>query len=204
MKVLSAELARTVFDSEQLPSDGLPQLAFIGRSNVGKSSLLNKLLGRKGLARTSSTPGRTRSINFFVVNRRFYFVDLPGFGYARASKQDRQSWADLIGRYFERTARAGQCRLAVVQLVDAKVGATPLDVEAADYVAGLGLPRIVVATKIDRLRRSERERSLRDVGEQLGLAGNERALPVSAETGDGLKEVWRAIESVLVPSAGAQ
>ncbi len=203
MKIDSAELARAAYRKEDLVVDELPQVAFIGRSNVGKSSLMNALLGRKGLARTSSTPGRTRSVNYFLVNRRFYFVDLPGYGYAKAGKQERQGWADLIDAYFRDAARPERReRVLVVQLVDSKVGVTRLDEEAHEYLRGFRLETTVVATKVDRLKSNERPRALAAVGRALGLAGEGGAVAVSAQTAEGVKPLWRALDRHL--AAGAQ
>ncbi|HEX4956007.1 MAG TPA: ribosome biogenesis GTP-binding protein YihA/YsxC [Thermoanaerobaculia bacterium] len=205
MRVDSAELACSAHRQEDFRRDDLPQIAFIGRSNVGKSSLLNALLGRKGLARTSSTPGRTRMVNFFLVNRRCYFVDLPGYGYAKAGKQERQQWGELVDRYFRHEAQPERReRARVIQLIDAKVGATPLDRDAGEYLASFELSRLVVATKIDRIGRGQRVRALDGIREALGLPEDEMPVAVSAETGEGLKEVWRAVEEALIASPRAR
>lgn len=202
MKVDSAELARSAYREEDLIADELPQVAFIGRSNVGKSSLMNALTGRQGLARTSSTPGRTRSVNYFLVNRRFYFVDLPGYGYAKAGKQERQGWAELIDAYFRGAARPERReRTLVVQLVDSKVGATRLDEEAHEYLRGFGLATRVVATKVDRLKSNQRPRALADIRQALGLGEEEGAVAVSAHTVEGIKPLWRALDQHLSPGA---
>lgn len=196
MKIETAEFVRSAHLGNDLLADGRFEIAFIGRSNVGKSSLMNTLLGRKGLARTSSTPGRTRSVNYFLVNRRFYFVDLPGYGYAKAGKADRQSWAELVEEYFGGAAE--RCdRVAVLQLVDAKVGATPLDVEGRFFLADLGLDAVVVATKIDRIKRGERAKVLAGLAHSLELSAAEPALAVSAETKEGIKELWSALDARL-------
>lgn len=196
MRVDTAEFIRAAHRSDDFLRDGRPEVAFVGRSNVGKSSLLNRLLGRKSLARTSSTPGRTRSINYFLVNDRLYFVDLPGYGYAKAGRTDRQAWAALVGRYFERRGGPRQ----VVLLVDGKVGATPLDVQGYEYLAGHGGRIVVAVTKIDRVPRGKRAAVLQEVGHTLG-ARDARLVPVSAETGEGIGELWREIELGLAPGA---
>ena len=168
-------------------------VAFVGRSNVGKSSLLNRLLGSrmgsKKLARTSSTPGRTRSVNYFLVNRKLYFVDLPGYGYAKAGKGERQRWAKVTESFFV-SAPAG---MPVVLLVDSRVGATPLDEQAYEFLQMEEAEVIVVATKIDRLGRSQHARKLRQISESLELPEGAPLLPVSARTGDGLPALWRVI-----------
>lgn len=177
--------------------DGRPEVAFVGRSNVGKSSLMNRLLGRRGLARTSSTPGRTRAVNYFLVNRRFYFVDLPGYGYAKAGKEDRREWAALVEAYL----RVAIPRLRVILLVDGKVGATPLDVQAYGYLKSLGATITVAATKIDRLPRGRRAAGLKAIRSALGLDDATPLIPVSAHSGEGMKELWGAIASHLETSA---
>lgn len=198
MRIDSAEYVRSAHRAEDLLRDGLPQIAFIGRSNVGKSSLMNALLGRSGLARTSSTPGRTRAVNYFVVNRRCYFVDLPGYGYAKAGRQERQEWADLVDFYFRSLARGDSRGAAlVIQLVDAKVGATELDCEAHDYLKSFGLPTHVVATKVDRLKQGELARAQKEIGERLQMDSPTPPVLVSARTGVGIKELWRPLDELL-------
>ena len=193
VKVQTADFIQSTVRSEDLLDDGLPQVAFAGRSNVGKSSLLNRLVGRKRLARISSTPGRTRAINYFLINSRFYFVDLPGYGYAKVSKTERRAWGRLLEAYL-RTA-AG--RAEVVQLVDAKVGATALDHQSVDYLESLGISPIVVATKIDRVPSSRRHAVLRELARDLALEEEARLVAFSARTGEGTKELWKEIHRYL-------
>ncbi|HVG10776.1 MAG TPA: ribosome biogenesis GTP-binding protein YihA/YsxC [Thermoanaerobaculia bacterium] len=213
MKVESAEFVKSARASGDFVRDGRPEIAFVGRSNVGKSSLLNRLLGRKGLARVSSTPGRTRLVNYFLVNRRFWFVDLPGYGYAKAGKDERREWAALADSYF----RDERTRPLVVMLVDGKVGATPLDAQAYEYLASLGVELVVVATKVDRLPRGKRaamEKGIRaaldplspDTGERDGERGDGinrgiDIIPVSAHSGEGIQELWSAVARHLEQSA---
>jgi GTP-binding protein len=196
LKVDTAEFIRSAHGSGEYLRDGRPEIAFAGRSNVGKSSLLNRLLGRKGLARISSTPGRTQAVNYFLVNRRFYFVDLPGYGYAKAGKEARREWAARVEGYFREEPPD-----AVVLLVDGKVGATPLDVQAYQYLSGLGAAVVVAATKIDQLPRGRRVSAVRDVRRVLGLAEAIPVIPVSARSGEGIKELWGAIAPRFEASA---
>lgn len=196
MKIQSARFVRAAHQESDLLADGLPQFAFAGRSNVGKSSLLNRLCGRKALARISSSPGRTRAINYFLVNDRFYFVDLPGYGYAKVSKDERRRWAELLESYF---AHAGG-RVELVQLVDGKVGATPLDVQAFEYLDSLGHQPIVVATKIDRVKRGQRPAALRGIRDALAPAGELTLIPLSSRSGEGIKDLWRELHDRLDPS----
>lgn len=184
---------RSAMSTRDFPRDGLPQVAFVGRSNVGKSSLLNRLLGRKGLARISSTPGRTRAVNLFQVNRNCYFVDLPGYGYAKAGKKHRQAWAELVEDY----CQAALSTAMVVHLVDARVGATDLDVEAFEYLASFDPHIAVVATKSDCLSQGKVLTALKGINLRLGLQEDEKAIAVSARTGNGMNELWREIDRYL-------
>ena len=193
MKIQSARFARAAHGEGDLVSDGLPQFAFAGRSNVGKSSLLNRLCGRKALARISSSPGRTRAINYFQINDRFYFVDLPGYGYAKVSKAERRRWAELLEAYLSRSGDATR----LVQLVDGKVGATPLDIQAYEYFESLGRQPIVVATKIDRVPRGKRPAALRAIREALGAPDDLTLIPLSSRSGEGIHELWRELRARL-------
>lgn len=195
MKVENAEFILSAHGGGDYLRDGRPEVAFVGRSNVGKSSLLNKLLGRKGLARISSTPGRTQAVNYFLVNRRFYFVDLPGYGYAKAGKEARREWAARVEGYFEASKPA-----VVVLLVDGNVGATPLDVQAYQFLSGLEAEVLVAATKTDRLSRGKWPQVVRDVRKVLGLKEEIPVIPVSARSGEGLKELWGTIAPHLEAS----
>jgi GTP-binding protein len=195
LKVETAEFIRSAHGSGEYLRDGRPEVAFVGRSNVGKSSLLNRLLGRKGLARTSSTPGRTQAVNYFLVNRRFYFVDLPGYGYAKAGKEARREWAARVEGYFREAPPQ-----AVVMLVDGKVGATPLDVQAYEYLSGVGAAIVVAATKIDRVPRGRWASTVKGVREALSLEERIPVIPVSAHSGEGIKELWGAIAPRLEAS----
>ena len=198
MKVESAEFVKSARASGDFVRDGRPEIAFVGRSNVGKSSLMNRLLGRKGLARVSSTPGRTRAVNYFLVNRRLWFVDLPGYGYAKAGKDERREWAALADSYFKGDERA---RPLVVMLVDGKVGATPLDVQAYEYLASLGVEMVVAATKVDRVPRGKRAAMEKGVRAALGVEGVTKVIPVSAHSGEGIQELWSAVARHLEQGA---
>ena len=193
MQVETAEFVLSAMREDQFLKDDLPQVAFIGRSNVGKSSLLNRLLGRKKLARTSSSPGRTQAVNYFLINRRLYFVDLPGYGYAKAPQQERQRWAEMVDRYFRQSCN----RRLLVQLVDSKVGATRLDLQAVEYVRDLGFEPLVVATKIDKVPRSRRSKALASIRRQLELAEHQQPILLSAVSGEGTKQLWREIGRFL-------
>jgi GTP-binding protein len=192
-KIQRAEYVRSAHSAGDFLDDGRPEVAFVGRSNVGKSSLLNALLGRRGLARVSRTPGRTQAVNYFLINGRLYFVDLPGYGYAKASRERRRDWAQLMEQYLEHALP----RATLVVLVDAKVAGTPLDAEAMEYLQGKGARPVVVATKIDKLPRSKRHAALAALRQRLGLAPDAPVVPFSATTGEGARELWRELSARL-------
>jgi GTP-binding protein len=174
------------------PEPALPEVAFAGRSNVGKSSLLNRLVRRKAFARVSKTPGRTREINFFRVNDAFVLADLPGYGYAQISKERKQEWRPLIEGYLTRSPALR----GVVQLLDVRRDPSPDDLQMLDFLAELGVPTVVAATKIDKLRATERAQRL------AGLAGlleldPEQMIPFSAVTGEGRDELAEAVASLV-------
>jgi GTP-binding protein len=178
-------------DGWRPPSD-LPEVAFAGRSNVGKSSLLNRLVRRKAFARVSNTPGRTREINFFKVNERFVLVDLPGYGYARISKERKAEWLPLIEGYLRRaTALRG-----VVQLRDVRHAASNDDLLMLDFLADVGVPTIVALTKIDKLRANELPTRLRELALQLQL-DEEQMIPFSATTNVGRDDLASAVVSLV-------
>ncbi|MGQ0712227.1 MAG: ribosome biogenesis GTP-binding protein YihA/YsxC [Gemmatimonadaceae bacterium] len=174
------------------PESELPEIAFSGRSNVGKSSLLNALVRRKAMARVSSTPGKTREINFFRVNDAFHLVDLPGYGYARVSKAARDAWRPLIEGYL----RTSEQLRGVVQLVDARHAPSPDDHRMMQFLGSLGVPTIVVATKVDKLSRAEREPTLGALAAQLAI-DDDQLIAFSVRTGEGRDELAQAIVSVL-------
>jgi GTP-binding protein len=174
------------------PDSVLPEVAFAGRSNVGKSSLLNRLVHRKKFARVSNTPGRTREINFFKVNDAFVLVDLPGYGYARVSKDRRAEWRPLIESYLRRSP---QLR-GIVHLLDVRHDPTNDDRLMLDFLSEIGVPTIVVLTKIDKLTSAERRKQLAELPLRLGL-DVEQVIPFSAATGEGRDDLGTAIESLL-------
>jgi GTP-binding protein len=190
----TVEYAGTVATPTQAPPAQLPEIAFSGRSNVGKSSLINVLLRRtrKKLAHVSTTPGKTQALNFYRVNDRFFLVDLPGFGYARVPGAVQADWRGLIEGYLSRSPRLR----GVVHLVDARHAPTDLDRNMLEYLAGIGTPTIVVATKMDKLRQREREPNLARVRDELAIA-EEQLVPFSSHTGEGRDELLEALEELL-------
>lgn len=195
MKIRSVEFTTAVKEpgDRRAPRD-LPQVAFSGRSNVGKSSLINRLLRRhrSKLAKVSARPGKTQTINFYRVNDRFYLVDLPGFGYARVPGEVQETWKDLIEGYLE---EAPHLR-GVVHLVDARHDPTGLDEQMIAYLAGLRLPVLVALTKMDKLKRSQRAGAVERVARSLEIS-DEQVLPFSAKTGEGREELLRALDGLL-------
>jgi len=190
MKITSAEFTKSAFEKKHWTDTGLPEIAFLGRSNVGKSSLLNALLQRKGLARTSNTPGRTQSINFFLVNDSFYFADLPGYGFARVSKQMRAGWGKMAEEYL-----ADRAELALaIQLVDSRHTPTSLDIQLHEWLVFNDKNHIIVATKSDKLSSNQLQKSLREIGKTLP---GSTIVPFSAVTGKGKDVLWNQIADSL-------
>ena len=194
MKIRTVEYAGTVAKADGPVPGDLPQVAFSGRSNVGKSSLINTLLRRhrSKIAHVSSTPGKTQALNFYRVNDDFFLLDLPGFGYAKVPKTMRNQWRGLIEGYL---ARDVDLR-GVVHLVDCRHDPTPQDLQMLDFLAGLGLPTLVVLTKIDKLKRSQRDRAIAKASKSLGV-DSEQLLPFSSKTGEGREVLLEAIEELL-------
>ncbi len=190
MKITSAEFIKSAFERSHWVSDGRPEIAFLGRSNVGKSSLINSLLQRKGLARTSNTPGRTQSINFFLINDAFYFADLPGYGYARVSKTMRRDWGKMAEEYL-----ANRRELVLfIQLVDSRHKPTELDLNLNEWLKIHEKNAIVVATKSDKLSSNQLVKTMRGIEAELP---DSKVIAYSAQTGKGRDEVWSRIEKSL-------
>jgi len=179
------------------PENTLPEIAFAGRSNVGKSSLLNRLVRRKAFARVSRTPGRTRQINFFEVNHRFVLADLPGYGYARISKDRRAEWRPLIEGYLRRSSNLR----GVVQLIDVRRDPSDDDLQMLDFLSDLGTPTVVALTKVDKLSPSARAARIDALTASLGLDADQ-VIPFSAQTGAGRDALAAAIVALTEPEAG--
>jgi len=185
-----AEFIKSAFQEADWPRDLLPEVAFLGRSNVGKSSLINSLLGTRGLARTSSTPGRTQALNFFLVNERFRFVDLPGFGYARVPEKIRGSWGEMVTSYL---AKRSQLVLSI-HIVDSRHEPTKQDLQLHEWLEHFGRPRLMVATKSDKLSNNELRNNIGRVKRTLH---EDKPIIYSAKTGVGRDQVWQAIEKAV-------
>ncbi|MDI9613530.1 MAG: ribosome biogenesis GTP-binding protein YihA/YsxC [Acidobacteriota bacterium] len=194
--VVRSEFVTSAVSISGFPAPGIPEVVFAGRSNAGKSSLINRLTGNRGLARTSSTPGKTQSVNFYRINGSFYFVDLPGYGYARAGKSAIRSWKTLIEGYF-----LGRAVIALaIHVVDSRMPPTDLDIQLSGWLAGLEVPRLVVATKSDKLSNNQKGAQLRIISDSLEESS---VVMASAATGTGSKEIWKRIleATAVVPSS---
>lgn len=183
--------------ASQLPASDRSEFVFSGRSNVGKSSLINKLCGRKSLARVSSTPGKTATINFYRVDG-VYFVDLPGYGYAKVSNQDRARWDELINRYFEEQREL----TLLVQLLDSRHAPSADDVQMLKYLHYHGIPFVAALTKADKLKKSEQQKQLESFEELLRPYGCRQVFLTSAEKGQGIEELRACLEACLAPAEG--
>ena len=193
MIITSAELETVCGVTSKLPDNQMPEFAFVGRSNVGKSSLINKLVNRKALARTSQQPGKTQTINYFRLNDSFYFVDLPGYGYAKVSKELQAKWGKMIERYL---LKSKQLKL-IFQLVDIRHEPSAGDKQMHDWIAANKLPSIVLVTKADKVSRSQISKQLAMIRKELKLKASDRLIACSKETGLGFDEVWGVMEEYL-------
>jgi GTP-binding protein len=188
MKILSTEFIKSATKPSEYPRGDLPEVAFAGKSNVGKSSLINTLVNRKGLAKTGSSPGRTQTLNFFRINGKLSFVDLPGYGFARVSLEVRKSWKPMVESYLQVRE---EIRL-VILIMDARRGASPDDLDLLDWLDHHRIPSGIVFTKADKLSQLERARQKKILALNPLLAGK-RFLFFSAETGEGKEELWQRI-----------
>src|SRR4029453_18326616 len=190
MKVSNAEFVKSAFKESDWPRDPKPEIAFLGRSNVGKSSLINSLLSVRGLARTSSTPGRTQSLNFFEINNQLRFVDFPGFGYARVPKKIKSSWGEMATTFL---AKRRQLVLSI-HIVDSRHEPTKQDLQLHEWLEVNSKPRLIVATKSDKLSNNELRKSLEHITHVLN---DHQVVAYSAKTGRGRDKLWRAINSAI-------
>lgn len=180
----NVRMERTIFTIDQFKNQNLPEIVFMGRSNVGKSSLINSLLNKKNLAKVSQTPGKTRSLNFYVIDEKFYLVDLPGFGYASTSKEETFRFSNLIQEYFKLSKKI----ILVCHLMDARIPFTQLDNIAKDYVLDLQLPYCVLFTKVDKLNQSEKSNLKKKAYQMMSETGI-KFFFYSAKSGEGKKEL---------------
>lgn len=184
--IQKADIIISAVQEEQYPNIQLPEVAIAGRSNVGKSSLINSLLNRKSLARTSRKPGRTVTINFYNVEDELIFVDVPGYGYAKVSKKELEKWSEMMEHYFS----SREILRKVILIVDLRHKPTAQDVQMYDYLKFLGLPVLIVATKADKVKRGVRNRHLNEVFNTLLVEEEDSVIPFSAVTGEGKDAIW--------------
>ena len=192
ININNAELFMTVGTSRQFPKDPKPQIALSGRSNVGKSSLINTLLGRKSLARVSSAPGKTITINYYSIDKKMYLVDLPGYGYAKRSKESKKSWSSLTEDYFLKNPSSDALKL-VIQLIDIRTGPTEDDAMMINWLIDMDIPFVVVCTKTDKLSKKQLSEALEALNRDYFLDTGIELIPFSSVTRDGKDELWRKI-----------
>lgn len=193
MKINHAQFVISAVDKDQYPKDSLPEIALAGRSNVGKSSFINRMIQRRGLAKTSSTPGKTQTLNFYKINHQFYFVDVPGYGYARVSKRERDRWGFMMEEYFE----TREPLKAVILLTDLRHPPTNDDLQMFDYLTYYQLPVLIVATKFDKVKRKDQKNFIQRVEDTFGVIEGENLIPFSAQTGVGRDKSWKALKNFL-------
>lgn len=191
MKIRSSEITMSAVHKSQYPTDGIPEIALAGRSNVGKSSLTNALLNRRNFARTSSTPGKTRTINFYLINEEFFFVDLPGYGYAKVAKSEKEKWGQIMERYLQ--DRKELC--AIFLLVDIRHEPTNDDKMMYDWIKYYGYDCVVIATKADKISRGQYLKHMSVIRKKLQLEKDEKIIPVSSSKKTGIEELWSEIVS---------
>ncbi|WAA10229.1 ribosome biogenesis GTP-binding protein YihA/YsxC [Fervidibacillus albus] len=191
MKVKDAQFIISAVSNAQYPDGNLPEIALAGRSNVGKSSFINTLIGRKSLARTSSKPGKTQTLNFYLINEQFYFVDVPGYGYAKVSKKQRESWGKMIEKYLmERPQLKG-----VVIIVDLRHPPTEDDRLMYDFLKHYQIPVLIIATKADKIPRGKWNKHVKITMDTLDVEPSDSVVLFSSETGVGKEEAWRKLEN---------
>lgn len=189
MKIRSSEMVVSAVNRNQYPTEGIPEIALVGRSNVGKSSTINTLLNRRNFARTSQTPGKTRTINFFLINNEFYFVDLPGYGYAKIAKSEKEKWGTIMERYLQ--DREELC--AIFLLVDIRHEPTNDDVMMYEWIKHFGYNCVVIATKADKISRGQYQKHMSIIRKKLQLDKDERIIPISSLKKTGVEDVWNEI-----------
>ncbi|MFC4022624.1 ribosome biogenesis GTP-binding protein YihA/YsxC [Oceanobacillus longus] len=193
MKVTKAEIVISAVSQKQYPGDMLPEIALAGRSNVGKSSFINKLINRKNLARTSSKPGKTQTLNFYRINDVFYFVDVPGYGYAKVSKSEKEKWGPMMEEYFQ----TRNTLKAVLLITDLRHEPTKDDLRMYDFLKFNDLEVIIVGTKLDKVPKSKRAQHIKRTKQTFQVAPEDIVIPFSSETGEGKEESWSIITKYL-------
>lgn len=193
LNIQNSNLEITAGTTKQFPAYSMPQIAFSGRSNVGKSSLINTLLGRKKLARVSSAPGKTITVNFYSVDKKLYLVDLPGYGYAKRSAEDKKRWSALTDGFFTARNEGDTSLKAVAQLIDMKAGPTSDDVMMLDYLNTVNIPYFIVVTKSDKTNKTDRNKMLEFINNHPSVKENTPIIPFSSLKNEGKDDVWAQI-----------
>lgn len=193
MKIISSDLHAIAVTPSQYPEDELPEIAFAGRSNVGKSSFINSMINRSNLARTSGKPGKTRTINFYIINNTFRFVDLPGYGYAQVSKVEKEKWGQIIEKYLTDRENLRE----IILIVDIRHEPTEQDLIMYQWIKSFGYSGIVIATKADKISKGNWQRHIKIIKNKLEITDLKLILPYSSEKKINIEEVWKLFETIL-------
>jgi len=193
MKIIKVELEKVAVDKTQYPKDNLPEIALVGRSNVGKSNFINSMVNRNNLAKTSSKPGKTRTINFYNINDSFRFVDLPGYGYAQVSKKEKDKWGRIIDEYLNSRENLKE----VILLVDIRHEPTQLDVIMYDWIKSFNYRGIVIATKADKISKGKFQKHIKIIKEKLNAESTQLIIPYSSTTKINKEQVWEVIKNIV-------
>src|SRR5699024_405497 len=193
MKITQAEIMTSAVNEKQYPKGTLPEIALAGRSNVGKSSFINRMIQRRHLVRTSSKPGKTQTLNFYKLNDAFVFVDVPGYGYAKTPKKEREKWGMMMETYFETRENLK----VVVLITDMRHQPTQDDIQMYHYLKHYELPIVVIATKLDKIKKSQHASFLKRTEKTLNLESDDDLIPFSAETGEGKDRAWGALKQYI-------
>lgn len=200
MVIKNVSLETVIGVTSKIPQNELPEIAFAGKSNVGKSSLINALINRKSLARTSSQPGKTQTINFYNINGELYFVDLPGYGYAKVSQQEKEKWGKMIERYLHQS----KVLKAVFLLVDIRHDPSANDKTMYEWILSNGFHPIIIATKADKINRSQLQKQIKAVWQGLGADKDTVVIPFSAQTKQGREEIYEVVDRLMAQPEGEE
>lgn len=198
MVIKNVSLETVIGVTSKIPQNAMPEIAFAGKSNVGKSSLINALMNRKSLARTSAQPGKTQTINFYNINQELYFVDLPGYGYAKVSREEKEKWGKMVEKYL----RQSNVLRAVFLLIDIRHDPSANDKLMYDWICANGFRPIIIATKADKINRSQLQKQVKAVRQGLGVDKETAVIPFSAQTKQGRDEIYEMIDRILEQSEG--
>ena len=193
MKIINSDLQAIAVEPSGYPQDELPEIAFVGRSNVGKSSFINSMINRKNLARTSGKPGKTRTINFYIINENFRFVDLPGYGYAKVSKTEQEKWREIIDKYLSNRKNLKE----VVLIVDIRHSPTEQDITMYNWIRSFGYRGVVIATKADKISKGNFQKHIKIIANKLGVEDRNLIIPYSATNKSNVEKAWSIFEPLI-------